>query len=59
MILNYLEVTVDGHFVSNRALTTYFEKGDFVSFCLFYWIMIMTKNGMIIKLLEYDNPNPI
>ena len=31
MNANYLEVTVDGQPVSNRALTLNFEKGDFVT----------------------------
>ena len=30
MNLNYLEVTVDGQPVPNRALTPNFEKGDFI-----------------------------
>ena len=31
MNLNYLEVTVDGQPVPNKALTPNFEKGDFIS----------------------------
>ena len=55
MNLNYLEVTVDGQPVPNRALTPNFEKGDFVSS---YLSLIDSnydsKSGIIIKLLEYD-----
>ena len=55
MNLNYLEVTVDGQPVPNRALTPNFEKGDFVS----SYLSLLDndynrKNGIIIKLLEYD-----
>ena len=54
MNLNYLEVTVDGQPVPNRALTPNFEKGDFVS----SYLSLLDnnydrKNGIIIKLLEY------
>ena len=55
MSVNYLEVTVDGQPVPNRVLTPNFEKGDFVS----SYLSLLDndynkKNGIIIKLLEYD-----
>ena len=55
MNVNYLEVTVDGQPVPNRALTSNFEKGDFV----YFYLSLLNndynkKNGIIIKLLEYN-----
>ena len=55
MNLNYLEVTVDGQPVPNRALTPNFEKGYFIS----SYLSLLDSNydrksGIIIKLLEYD-----
>ena len=55
MNLNYLEVTVDGQPVPNRALTPNFEKGYFVS----SYLSLLDNNydrksGIIIKLLECD-----
>ena len=53
--VNYLEVTVDGQPVPNRALTPNFEKGDFVtSYLSLLDNDYNKKNGIIIKLLEYD-----
>ena len=55
MNLNYLEVTVDGQSVSNRALSPNFEAGDFVS----SYLSLLDneynkKKGLVINLLEYD-----
>ena len=47
MNLNYLEVTVDGQPVPNKALTPNFEKGDFVSSYLDN--DYNRKNGIIIN----------
>ena len=55
MNLNYLEVTVDGQSVPNRALTPNFEGGDFVS-CYLSLLdnEYNKKKGLVINLLEYD-----
>ena len=55
MNLNYLEVTVDGQAVPNRALSPNFEGGDFVS----SYLSLLDnkynkKKGLVINLLEYD-----
>ena len=55
MNLNYLEVTVDGQPVLNRALTPNFEKGYFIS----SYLSLLDnnynrKNGITINLLEYE-----
>ena len=55
MDLNYLEVTVDGQSVPNRALSPNFEGGDFVS----SYLSLLDneynkKKGLVINLLEYD-----
>ena len=55
MNLNYLEVTVDGQSVPNRALSPNFEGGDFVS----SYLSLLDneynkKKGLVINLLEYD-----
>ena len=55
MNLNYLEVTVDGQSVPNRALSPNFEAGDFVS----SYLSLLDneynkKKGLVINLLEYD-----
>ena len=48
-------MTVDGQPVPNRALTPNFEKGDFVtSYLSLLDNDYNKKNGIIIKLLEYD-----
>ena len=54
MNLNFLQVTVDGQSVPNRALTLNFEKEDVISS---YLTLLENnydnKNGTIIKLMEY------
>ena len=55
MNLNYLEVTVDGQSVPNRALNPNFEADDFVS----SYLSLLDneynkKKGLVINLLEFD-----
>ena len=55
MTLNYLEVTVDGQSVPNRALSPNFEGGDFVtSYLSLLDNEYNKKKGLVINLLEYD-----